>query len=71
MEPDSDYVAALRRWEDAGGVWRVLVRDADAITVGLYRCDAGEEVDRIVTDAPALAQFLNGRSSSEETGPPS
>jgi len=69
MEPDADVPAALRRWEDAGGVWRVLARDADAVTLGLYRCDGGEEVDRIVADHAPLAQFLNGRSSSEETRP--
>jgi hypothetical protein len=66
MEPDSDFVALLRRWEDAGGVWRVLGRDLDAVTVGLYRCDAGEETDRFSADDPRLAQFLAGRTSSEE-----
>ena len=70
MEPHADVVAVLRRWEDAGGVWRVLARDGSAITVGLYRCDAGEEVDRVVADEAPLAQFLNGRSSSEETRHP-
>ena len=69
MEPDADPIAVLRRWEDAGGHWRVLARDAGTITVGLYRCDGGEEVDRIITDQPPLAQFLNGRSSSEEDQP--
>ncbi len=66
MEPDADPVALLRRWEDAGGLWRVLARDAGTITVGLYRCDGGEEVDRIVSDEPPLVQFLNGRNSSED-----
>ena len=66
MESDADVEAALRRWEVAGGLWRVLARDAGIIAVGLYRCDGGEEVDRIVTDELPLTQFLNGRSSSEE-----
>ena len=66
MESDADVEAALRRWEDAGGLWRVLARDAPTITVGLYRCDGGEEVDRIVTDELPLTQFLDGRSSNEE-----
>lgn len=70
MEPDADVVAVLRRWEDAGGLWRVLGRDADVITVGLFRCDGGEEVDRIVANEAPLARFLNGRSSSEETRHP-
>jgi len=69
METDPDAVAVLRRWEDAGGAWRVLARDGDAVTVGLYRCDGGEEVDRIVADEAPLAPFLNGRNSSEDIGP--
>ena len=66
MEPDTDAEAVLRRWEEAGGLWRVLARDAATVTVGLYRCDGGEEVDRIVTDERPLTHFLAGRSSSEE-----
>ena len=69
MEPESDAVTTLRRWEDAGGLWRVLARDAGTVTVGLYRCDGGEEVDRIVSEEPPLAEFLDGRSSSEEDRP--
>ena len=66
MERDPDLVALLRRWEDAGGLWRVLGRGADGVTVGLYRCDGGEETDRFVADDPRLAQFLAGRTSSED-----
>ena len=70
METDADVVAALRRWEQAGGLWRVLAQDAGIITVGLFRCDGGEEVDRVVAEQAHLASFLNRRLSSEETGPP-
>ena len=66
MESDQDFVAQLRRWQDAGGVWRVLGQDLDAVTVGLYRCDGGEETDRFRSDDPRLAQFLAGRTSSED-----
>ena len=52
-ESRTDFVAKLRRWEDAGGVWRVLSHDRDAITVGLYRCDDGAD--------PQLAEFVAGR----------
>jgi hypothetical protein len=61
-----DFVAQLRRWEDAGGVWRVLSRDRDAVTVGLYRCDGGEEADRFVATDPRVAEFLAGRTSSRD-----
>jgi uncharacterized protein len=69
MEPRTDFVAALRRWEDAGGVWRVLSKDRDAVTIGLYRCDDGEEADRFVATDPQLAQFLVGRTSSQDQPP--
>lgn len=61
-----DFVAQLRRWEDAGGVWRVLSRDRDAVTVGLYRCDGGEEADRFVATDTQVAEFLAGRTSSQD-----
>ena len=64
MEPGTDYVALLHRWEDAGGVWRVLGQDRDAVTIGLYRCDDGEEADRFVATDPQLAQFLVGRTAA-------
>jgi hypothetical protein len=66
MEPAPDFVAKLRRWEDAGGVWRVLGQDRDAVTVGLYRCDDGEEADRFVATDPRIAEFLAGRTSSQD-----
>jgi uncharacterized protein len=66
MKPARDFVAVLRRWEDVGGVWRVLGKDHDAITVGLYRCDDGEEADRFVATDPQLADFLVGRTSSQD-----
>ena len=66
MGTDADVVAALRRWEQAGGLWRVLAQDAGIIAVGLFRCDGGEEVDRLLADEAPLAPFLKGRMSSED-----
>ena len=68
MEPGPDFVAQLRRWEDAGGVWRVLGRDRDAVTVGLYRCDDGEEADRFVATDPRVGYLVMDldRDVSEE-----
>ncbi|HEY6812498.1 MAG TPA: DUF309 domain-containing protein, partial [Propionibacteriaceae bacterium] len=66
MESGTEFVAKLRRWEDAGGVWRVLGQDHDAVTVGLYRCDGGEEADRFVATDPRVAEFLAGRTSSQD-----
>ena len=66
MEHAPDFVALLRRWEDAGGLWRVLGRAGGSVTVGLYRCDGGEETDRFVATDPRLAQFLAGRTCSQD-----
>ena len=66
MERGHDYVALLRRWEQAGGLWRVLTREGDAVTVGLYRCDGGEEADRFVASDPQVEQFLAGRTTNQE-----
>lgn len=59
-----DQVAVLQRWEDAGAHWAVIDRHAQSVTVGLYRCDGGEEVDRFTSDDPALLAFVRGRESS-------
>jgi hypothetical protein len=69
MEDGPNYVDQLRRWETAGGVWRVLGEEHRAVTVALYRCDGGEEADRFVSDDPRVSQFLAGRTSSEERPP--
>jgi uncharacterized protein len=69
MEDVRNFVDRIRRWEAAGGVWRVLGEDHHAVTVALYRCDGGEEADRFVSTDPQLAQFLAGRVSSEEPPP--
>src|SRR5690349_18195566 len=36
-----ELLVALRRWQDAGGVWRVVDRRDGAVTVALCRCDGG------------------------------
>jgi hypothetical protein len=59
-----DQVAVLQRWEDAGAHWAVIDRNSNSVTVGLYRCDGGEEVDRFSSSDPALLEFLRERDSS-------
>lgn len=53
----------LRRWEDAGAVWRVMGIHGDAVTIGLFSCDGGEEVSRFTTSDPDLLRFLAGRDT--------
>ncbi len=63
---DSDQVAALRRWEDSGALWRVLQLGADRATVGLFTCDGGEEVGRLACEGPELVRFLSRRGSNDD-----
>lgn len=51
----------LLRWESSGGTWRLDSRSGDPVarvTVTLCRCDGGEEVDRLVSDAPDLIAYV-------------
>ena len=64
-EPDpDDPIEVLRRWEDTGAVWHVVGHHGDAVTIGLFRCDGGEEVSRFTTRGPALLRFLAARGSA-------
>jgi hypothetical protein len=64
--PADDPVAVLQRWQDAGAIWRVLDRRPKGVTVGLYQCDGGEEVDRFSSVDARLLRFLADRDSSED-----
>jgi hypothetical protein len=44
-----DLVPVLTRWQDAGGIWRVVARSNAQVTIALCRCDGGEEVERLST----------------------
>lgn len=61
-----DPVEELRRWEDSGAHWQVLGRTASGLTIALLRCDGGEEAGRIVSDDPALLDFIGSRDRSED-----
>jgi hypothetical protein len=54
-ERDRDPLAVLRRWEDSGGTWRVVVRSPERLVVELLSCDAGEVMDRVVVAPPGGA----------------
>lgn len=62
---DEDPVAVVQRWEGAGGHWRVIDRRRGTVTVGLYRCDGGEEMDRVHSSDPRLLEFLGDRDRSD------
>jgi hypothetical protein len=65
-------IERLRRWEDAGGTWRVLhgrAEPGDGPLVSLCRCDGGEEVERVRLAGAEAAAYLRLRPSSEEPEP--
>ena len=55
----------LRRWESSGALWRVLSRHDDTLEVGLFTCDGGEEMSRLVSDDPALRAYVGDRTTSD------
>ncbi|WP_067470449.1 hypothetical protein [Nocardia amamiensis] len=61
-----DPVAVLRRWHDSGGVWRVVGRRSGAVTIALFPCTGGAEVDRLTSADPGLIHFVGDRVSSED-----
>jgi hypothetical protein len=65
-DTDGNPVTVLRRWEEAGALWRVLVMQADVTVIGLFTCDGGEQVGRLRCEPRAVADFLRGRVSSDE-----
>jgi hypothetical protein len=58
---DVDRVAELQRWEDSGAAWEVVSQTATSVTIGLLRCDGGEEVERFTSDDPRLLAFIADR----------
>ena len=61
-----EALGRLRRWEDAGGTWRVTARRAETVTVALCRCDGGEEVDRFTSSEPRVLGHVGDRETSED-----
>lgn len=63
---DIDRVAELRRWEQAGAVWRVVGRTDSSVTVALLSCDGGEQVGQFTSADPRVLDFLGDRVTSED-----
>lgn len=62
----TDRVAELKRWEDAGALWRIIGRSSGSVTVALLTCDGGEEVGRFTSDDAQLLAFLGDRNGSDD-----
>lgn len=55
----------LRRWENAGAVWRVIARTSHTVDVALLTCSAGEEVSRLRIEDPAALAYIGDRQGSD------
>jgi hypothetical protein len=62
----SDALARLRRWEESGATWRVLVRTPESVEIALLTCDAGEEVDRLRSADRAVLDHVAAREEAPE-----
>ena len=67
----SPELAQLLRWERAGGTWELLALRADAVTISLRRCDAGEEADRLTSTSADLRDHVlaAGAGKPADTAP--
>jgi len=65
----TESVSRLLRWELAGGVWRVLARGEEQVTIVMLTCDAGEEMDRFTSADEQLLAIVDKRSGSEDPPP--
>jgi hypothetical protein len=56
----------LRRWEDSGAPWRVVLRKPGEVEIVLLTCDLGEEAGRVRSADPALLDFVGDRTRSDD-----
>jgi hypothetical protein len=60
-EPDA--LAALLRWEAAGGEWVVRAPDGASTVVDLTTCDGGDVMGRLVSSSPEFVAYVrSGRT---------
>jgi hypothetical protein len=62
----SEELDRLRRWEDSGATWRIVVRRPDAVEIALHTCDAGAQVDRMVTADPDLLDYVDRAAGDDD-----
>jgi hypothetical protein len=65
--PPGGLVEVLTRWEDSGGLWKVLSSGDDWINFGLFSCDSSEQMSAVSGPrTTVLHGYLGGRTSSAE-----
>ena len=61
----SEALDRLRRWEDSGATWRIVVRRPGDVEIALLTCDAGEQVDRLVTADREVLDYVDRAAGGE------
>ena len=61
---DETPLDVLRRWEDSGGTWHVVLHTPDRLVLELATCDAGEVMGRLEA-APPDADLVAHVAESE------
>lgn len=56
--PEPDALAALLRWEAAGGEWVVRAPDGASMVVDLTTCDGGDVMGRLVSSSPEFIAYV-------------
>lgn len=54
----TDALAALRRWEAAGGTWVVRPGSGRSTVVDLTTCDGGEVMGRLFSSSPEFVAHV-------------
>lgn len=54
-----------RRWVEHGGAWELLDTTESSVTLRLLTCDGGEEMERLVSEDPALVAAVRAEASAE------
>jgi quercetin dioxygenase-like cupin family protein len=54
----AEMAERLARWEQFGGVWRLVDHGTGTATVSLRRCDGGEETERFTVTTPTVLDWL-------------
>ncbi|HEY3407609.1 MAG TPA: hypothetical protein VGK53_05500 [Propionicimonas sp.] len=57
--PEPDALAALLRWEAAGGEWVVRAPDGASTVVDLITCDGGDVMGRLVSSLPEFVAYVH------------
>ena len=63
--PGPDALAALLRWEAAGGKWVVRAPDGASTVVDLTTCDGGDVMGRLVSSSPEFVAYVRAGMRDE------